>query len=193
MQQRSEETRARLLDAALKRFANDGFNAASVDAICSQAGVSKGAFYHHFSSKQAVFIALLEGWLQTIESGLQAARQEDIPDTFLGMTSIIPSVLTTADDRLPLFLEFWLQASRDETFWNASIAPYRRFQDFFASLVEDGIRQGSFQAIDTQVAGRTILAVAIGLFLQGLLDPHSADWSRVGRESMQILMRGLST
>jgi len=51
MQQRSEETRARILDAAIRRFAIAGYDAASVEDICTEAGVSKGAFYHHFPTK----------------------------------------------------------------------------------------------------------------------------------------------
>lgn len=59
MQTRSEETRARILQAALTLFARLGYEAASVEDICVEAGVSKGAFYHHFPTKQAVFLQLL--------------------------------------------------------------------------------------------------------------------------------------
>jgi TetR/AcrR family transcriptional repressor of nem operon len=45
-QQRSEETRASILDAAVRCFALSGYDAASVDDICEEAGVSKGAFWH---------------------------------------------------------------------------------------------------------------------------------------------------
>ena len=62
-QQRSEETRSRILESAIKLFSNRGYNKASVDDICADAGISKGAFYHHFKSKQALFPALLDGWL----------------------------------------------------------------------------------------------------------------------------------
>ncbi len=64
MQQRGEATRARILEAALDQFAAHGYEAASVDEICARAGVSKGAFYHHFESKQALFLALLNDWLK---------------------------------------------------------------------------------------------------------------------------------
>ncbi len=66
MQARSEETRTHILEAALRRFANHGYSAASVDEICAEAGVSKGAFYHHFPSKQALFLELLNEWLDKI-------------------------------------------------------------------------------------------------------------------------------
>lgn len=191
MQQRSEETRTHILEAALKRFANHGYNAASIDQICTDAGVSKGAFYHHFPSKQSVFLALFEGWLETIDAGFEAVRQENVPETLLQMTSILPAIFASADERLPMFLEFWLQASRNETVWQATIAPYRRYQDYFASLVQHGIDEGSFAPVDPQSAGQMIVSLAVGLLLQGLLDPQGANWEKVARESIQVVLKGL--
>ena len=192
MQQRSEETRAHILDAAVRHFAIAGYNAASVDDICAEAGVSKGAFYHHFPSKQAIFLALLDGWLKTVDSGLDALRQPTVPETFVHMTQLFPAIFAVADDRLPMFLEFWTQASRDEKVWAATIAPYRHFRDHFAKLVEDGIAEGSFKEVDSQAAAQVIVSLAVGLFLQGVLDPQGADWPKIAEQSMQILMNGLA-
>lgn len=191
MQTRSEETRARLLEAALKRFANHGYDAASVDQICLDAGVSKGAFYHHFPSKQAIFLALLEGWLETVSAGLEAARQPSVPQTLLGMTGVLPAVLASADERLPMFLEFWLQASRDEAIWQTTVAPYRRYQEYFAALIQQGVQEGSFAPVDPQAAARGLVAMAVGFLLQGLLDPQGADWEQVVRQGMAIFLKGL--
>jgi AcrR family transcriptional regulator len=191
-QQRSEETRARILDAAVRRFAIAGYDAASVDDICAEAGVSKGAFYHHYPTKQAVFLALMQGWLGMIDRGLSVVRKDTIPETLVQMTNLLPGVFAAAEDRLPMFLEFWLQASRDEKVWKAVIAPYRHYQQVFAKLVEDGIAEGSLKLTDSQVAAQVIVSLAVGLVLQGVLDPHGADWEKIARESMQILMKGLA-
>ncbi len=192
MQQRSLETRARLLAAALKRFAQDGYNAASVDAICAEAGVSKGAFYHHFPSKQALFLALLQGWLTTIEGGLDAAHRGRVPETLMEMTGMLPAVLAAADERLLMFLEFMLQASRDDQVWQATIAPYRRYQEYFAALIRQGIAEGSLNDVDPHVAARLLVSLAIGLLLQGALDPgNTDDWEEIAREGMKILLKGL--
>ncbi len=191
-QHRSEETRANILDAAVRHFAISGYDAASVDDICEEAGVSKGAFYHHFPSKQTVFLALLQGWLKTIDTGLEGLRKETVPETFVAMTNLLPVIFTTADNNLPMFLEFWTQASRDETVWQATIDPYRHYREHFASLIRDGITEGSFKPVDPESAAQVVVSLAVGLFLQGVLDPQGADWQKVGEESMQIIMNGLA-
>ena len=57
--------RERLLQAAVQRVRAQGFAATSVDQLCSDAGVSKGAFFHHFASKDDLGVALAEHWTAT--------------------------------------------------------------------------------------------------------------------------------
>jgi AcrR family transcriptional regulator len=176
MQQRSEETRAKIIESAIKLFSTRGFNAASVDDICKEAGISKGAFYHHFETKQALFLALLDGWLQTIDTAIEASKDRTAPETFMQLTEAFPYIFATAGENLPMFLEFWMQASRDEKIWQASIAPYRRYHKHFTSLIKKGVDEGSFVEVDPELASRMIVSTAMGLLLQSLLDPKGAKW-----------------
>jgi len=57
---RRQATRDRLLEAATEVFAEEGLQGASVEAICSRAGFTRGAFYSNFGSKEELFLALLE-------------------------------------------------------------------------------------------------------------------------------------
>lgn len=56
--------RSKLIDAAHKVVRRQGYTATTVDQICAEAGVSKGAFFHHFSSKEALAEAAAEGWTE---------------------------------------------------------------------------------------------------------------------------------
>jgi len=191
MQQRSEETHTRIIDSAIKLFSARGFNAASVDDICEEAGISKGAFYHHFETKQALFLALLDSWLKTIDYAIAASRDLTAPETFMQMTKAFPYLFETAGEGLPMFLEFWLQASRDKRIWDASIAPYRRYHRYFTSLIKKGMAEGSFVEVDAGLASRMIISTAMGLLLQSLMDPKGAKWEKVARDSTNMLVNSL--
>jgi AcrR family transcriptional regulator len=58
--ERRTATRGAILDAAGNLFSGQGFAATSVDAVAAAAGVAKGAVYHHFASKEAIFEAVFE-------------------------------------------------------------------------------------------------------------------------------------
>ncbi len=188
MQQRSEETRSKIIEAAIKLFSTRGFNAASVDDICKEAGISKGAFYHHFESKQLLFLALLDGWLETIDSAIEASKDKTVPETFMQITEAFPYIFATAGEGLPMFLEFWLQASRDDKIWQASIVPYRRYHKHFTSLIKKGVDEGSFVPVDPELTARMIVSMAMGLLLQSLLDPKGAKWEKTAREITTMMM-----
>jgi AcrR family transcriptional regulator len=190
MQNRSQQTRQHILTAALLVFARDGYSASSVNEICAEAGVSKGAFFHHFPTKQAVFLTLLDNWLAQLDAQMESIRKayQGVPQVLIQMAGLMGNVYQAAGGYLPVFLEFWTQASHDPAVWQAVIAPYRRYQDYFTSLVQAGIEEGSLKPVDPILAARALVAQAIGLLLQGVLDPTGADWASETSRSIQLLV-----
>jgi TetR/AcrR family transcriptional repressor of nem operon len=57
--------RDRLLDAAVTLVRRDGFAATSIDDLCKAAGITKGAFFHHFAGKEDFGVALADHWRVT--------------------------------------------------------------------------------------------------------------------------------
>jgi AcrR family transcriptional regulator len=58
--ERGQATRQELIDAALRLFAVHGYEDTSIEAVLGEAGVSRGALYHHFASKRDLFEAVYE-------------------------------------------------------------------------------------------------------------------------------------
>ena len=194
MQKRSRETRDRILQSSLRLFAEKGYAATGVAEICEATGVSKGAFYHHFSTKQAAFLELLQGWLSGVNIQLSRAMRASasVPEGLLSMASQMRHVFSAADGRLEIFLEFWQQARRDPVVWKGLMAPYREYRDLLAGIVQKGIDEGSFKPVDPAAAGQALETLAIGTLLQGVLDPRGARWDRVIRSSVKLLMEGMA-
>lgn len=192
-QQRAEETHRRILEAAAKCFGESGYEATGVARICQEAGVSKGSFYHHFSSKQAVFLELLGQWMERMEEQLEllGGGAAGASDRLLSMTSILGGILSEAHAGLPIYLEFWTMSARDPKVWQQTIEPYRRYRDFFAGIVTEGVAEGTFREVDPQAAAASIVALAVGLLVQGMLDPEGANWQQTAQEGMELLLNGL--
>ncbi len=73
--------RTRLLEAARDIIRAKGFAATTVDDICSAADVTKGAFFHHFGSKDALGVAAAEFWAETTTGFFEAAPYHDPADS----------------------------------------------------------------------------------------------------------------
>src|SRR5438445_797800 len=64
-------TRERILNAAMEVFAARGYHGTVVDTITAASGTSKGAFYHYFPSKQAIFLTLMDELASDVEHGVE--------------------------------------------------------------------------------------------------------------------------
>lgn len=72
--------RIRLLEAARDIIREKGFAATSVDDLCRAADVTKGAFFHHFGSKEALGVAAAEFWAETTSEFFAAAPYHEPAD-----------------------------------------------------------------------------------------------------------------
>jgi AcrR family transcriptional regulator len=194
MQIRSQTTRMHILKAAREQFSRAGYDAASVDAICARAKISKGAFYHHFPSKSAVFMALLEDWLGELESGFNKLQQSsaDAGQAILRMIDLLPQVLQDAEGQLPIYVEFWMQASRTPTLRAATVAPYHRFREHIAEMIREGIRAGTFRDVDPDTASLALVSLAVGLLLQGMAEPAGENWPETNRKTLDLLLESMT-
>lgn len=74
------EARARLIEVARSLVRGKGFAATSVDDLCAAAGVTKGAFFHHFPSKEALGVALIDDWTEMTGAMFAAHPYNSRPD-----------------------------------------------------------------------------------------------------------------
>ena len=88
--------RPRLLQAALSLIRERGYSSTSVDELCAQAGVTKGAFFHHFESKDSLAVAAANHWSAITGAFFETApyhRHSDPLDRVLGYLEFRKAIL----------------------------------------------------------------------------------------------------
>jgi AcrR family transcriptional regulator len=89
--------RQRILAAASKLFARDGYERTSVEAIAKEAGVSKGLAYHHFASKDALLVAIVVSRLTELDGVVDALRAE--PDARARLRLLVGHLVADLEQR----------------------------------------------------------------------------------------------
>ncbi|MGV9382394.1 TetR/AcrR family transcriptional regulator [Nonomuraea sp. NPDC003707] len=82
--ERSDETTGRLVRAARELFGAHGYALTSIDAVAAEAGVTKGAAYHHFNGKVALFRAAFVGEQEEVAAALERAALSE-PDPWAAL------------------------------------------------------------------------------------------------------------
>ncbi|HAF62078.1 MAG TPA: hypothetical protein DCK95_07110 [Anaerolineaceae bacterium] len=193
MQKRSTQTQEKILQAANNLFSSNGYDRTGVSQICQAAGVSKGAFYHHFPSKHSVFMALLQRWLEELDKDFlkNEIASGDVLGAIHGMAASSEMIFSDGQGQFPLFLEFWEKSVRDEKVWEETKEPYMKYFLYFSQLIKKGVDRGTIFPVNPASAARAIIGLAIGIILQGMLYPQDADWKEEMQNSIDLLLKGL--
>jgi TetR/AcrR family transcriptional repressor of nem operon len=89
-------TKTKILDAALSVIRSKGYSATTVDDLCAEAGVTKGAFFHHFKSKEDLGVSAAEYWSTVTNAHFEKAsyhRHSDPLDRLLAYIDLRQALL----------------------------------------------------------------------------------------------------
>ncbi len=163
-------TRERLLEAAMDVFAAKGYHAAAVDDIVAASQTSKGAFYHYFSSKQAIFVTLMDALGALLEDGIEAAIAEE-RGALAKVEAALRVVLETAEARRDLARILLIEAVGLGTELEAKrLGIHRRFAGAIRRHLDRAVEEGSIPPQDTQVAAQAWVGALNELITQWLAE-----------------------
>jgi TetR/AcrR family transcriptional repressor of nem operon len=161
-----ERTRERLLQAAFREVYRSGFRGAGLDAILAAAGVTKGALYYHFGSKEALGYAIVEEiiapdnrdqWVRPLEIG------KDPVNTLISIVqglSVQPEVVRGGCPLINLAQEM---SPLDAGFRQRLASIIRDWQDGVAAALRDGQKQGRVRRdLDPAQAAGLLIAMVEG-------------------------------
>ena len=149
--------RERILAAGLRLFANETYQAVTMDRVAEAAGVAKGTLYLYFPSKEALYLGILSDGLETVSKRYQANsdNRRDVADR---LRRAIDVTIQFYDERRDLLRLISTEEPRLAEARNRLIENWReRGYVFYTELIEEGMRTGVFGATDPRAATLAIL------------------------------------
>ncbi len=163
----------RLRRAAFQCFAEGGFHETTVDDICRKAGVSKGAFYWHFESKEQVFVQILEVWAREVEGEIIKQFHEA-----LGDQNPVPALLMALGREgrrgrrlLPVWLDALVQSQRHPELKHAMRDFLQRLRRALTQVLEPAFAP-FYGPRDIETIAGLFLSSFIGSIAQQMADPE---------------------
>jgi AcrR family transcriptional regulator len=174
---RKAQTRSRLLEAAARVYARRGFNGATLDEVASEAGLSKGAVYAHFGSKENLLVALMEEYLaaQISEQIGLFDQGRALAERPLAGSEHWMEGLEENPDRFRLLMELWAHGQRDERLRQSLARGFDALRATLASFASDSAAADGFElpAGGAEQLANITMGLGLGLALLKLTEPEA--------------------
>jgi TetR/AcrR family transcriptional repressor of nem operon len=192
----SEQTRERLLYEATRLFARKGYFGTSIADLAAAAEITKGAIYHHFESKEAVFFAVIENIRRTWESTV-ARRVVDSMDSITALSALFEgqTLLFKENENFCMALNAMMMEMEgvNPDFHAALQRIYSEFSEFIAGTIARGQQE---QRVRSDLDPR-IFALALVGTLRGagcsraMFERMGADFVDMMDTLKKVIIKGL--
>jgi AcrR family transcriptional regulator len=181
-----EVRRAQILEAALDCFGRKGLHASKMDDIVQRSGLSKGAIYWHFRSKDELFLALFDEF----EKELLAEWDEVPAIDAVQLLHHMGEIALTRLLEMRSLLEAWTEFLRHPKSRRRMAQVYQRTRARLAGTIRDGIAAGQIGECDPEHVAGALTGMIEGLLLQAFADP-GYDPLLVWPNAWKLVERGL--
>ena len=167
------ETRRReILDAAAACFARNGFHLSTMQDICLEAGLSPGAVYRYFPSKESIIEAMCErNMVEDAETILEAVDKDSAQEAFVELTRIF--LLGVEDhEGCAICIQLLAEAPRNATILESVRRGRTAVREALTDFVRKGQERGEFnRALDAEAVAHVMCSLYMGLILQLQAEP----------------------
>jgi TetR/AcrR family transcriptional regulator, repressor for uid operon len=186
-----EERRQELVDAAWRCVARSGYHNLTIDDVCVEANLSKGAFYTYFKQKLDLLVALLDEDAAALEV-LIADLGEAHGSGMERIRRYLRAVLERGEDRavVQMRADLWAEVRDDPEVQRRFADAVRQRRAMLADWIRSAIESGELIAIPANAFASILLALADGLMLHNSIDPGGFRWENI-RTALGILLDGI--
>lgn len=191
-EERKVARRRQFVGAAWRCAATKGFRDMTVDDVCAEANLSKGAFYGYFDQKRDLLVALLEDDAADLEAALE--EQDASSSSMLAkLRSYTRAVLKRSEEpgRAQLRADLWTAMLTEEDVKAAFAGSVQRRRTRLRSWIEQAIASGEIPEIPANALASILLALSDGLLLHASIAPTAFRWVNISA-ALDVLLAGIS-
>jgi len=148
----TQETRSRILEAAVNVFASKGYHDTKVDDIVNQSQTSKGSFYFYFPSKQDIFMALVDTFADLLENRLRERLSLELSGTARVDAALRVCLEIFGQYRSLAKIALVQATGLGVAFEEKRQAVNQRFIEIVRENLDSAVADGSIPPLDTEVA-----------------------------------------
>jgi AcrR family transcriptional regulator len=196
---RKQNKRSLIIGAAARVFANRGYNGTIIADIATEAGIGKGTIYEYFLSKEDLFFAVFQWFVQMTETEAKvsiSALGGSASERLMALNDALLRSWLDMLDMYSLVMEFWSASASSkmrQRFKHAFREGYRDFRQIVSSLIRDGIEKAEFQPeVDAESVAAALVGTWDALLLQAWFD-EGFDPLTTSRRFMAVLISGLAS
>jgi TetR/AcrR family transcriptional regulator, fatty acid metabolism regulator protein len=184
-------TRDRILQAALQIFAEKGYHRAVVDDIVRASGTSKGAVYHHFPNKEALFLALVDAFSARLAEAVAMAVERSHGALGKVEAALRAGLETFARHRALARILLLESVSLGSAYQAKRAEVHGRFASLIGAYLDQAMAEGSIPPLDTRVATLAWLGAVNEVVIQWLHSDEPDLLSRAVPALTAMLLRSI--
>ena len=180
-----EARRTQILDAAVRCFARHGYYETTIEDLVTETGLSRGALYLYYPSKEAIYLAISERWSCGLKEAIQARLTPDLsPASILQIIIEVNGEHVQAEaEACRILLEGSHLASHIPALAERKAEQQAHNVVALSHLLRAGIEAGEFRPdMDVETQARILMASLHGLMVQWHRQPGSVDWHAIAQE-----------
>ncbi len=182
-----QQRRQNLVDAAWRCVARGGYRSLTVDDVCAEAGLSKGAFYTYFDQKQDLLLALLDDDAAGLSDLVADAATQ--PGGVEQIRRFVAALVDRGSDAAAVQLraDLWAEIPSEEAVRLRFLDAMQQRRIRLSGLITAAVAADELVEVPANALAAVFLALGDGLMLHRALDPTGFRWSNVRRAIDEIL------
>ena len=190
--QKQEEKYSKILKAATRVFAREGFHNAKIEDVAKEAGVAHGTVYLYFGGKDDLLISIFQENLEELVEYVSSEVEKEAyaEGKLRRMISLQIELIETNSELAELMLVEFPQTGKFLN--NSVINDLAAYIDMIANILKEGVAEGAFDdSIDVNVVATVIYSGIQGIATRWILEEMKYPLNKVANEISEVFLSGI--